>query len=179
MSLHLNTKTVTGSGSASLWQADKQRDWLTWEQNVALQQQQQQQQVELKSEEVNGAQDQKAKRGAALLGAKTKLDPSGTLCTCVCVECVCMCGGMCVFVSVHKSCACFLLPLCNYPINLNLSSGTSSQGKSNESLYGAGVGLCDLRKFLCVYLFVRCVYISECLYVVPPGSAVHIDKILH
>lgn len=64
-------KTVSGSGSASLWQADKQRDWLTWEQNVSLQQQQ----LELKSEELRT----KKERQAAVLGAKTEPDPPGTL----------------------------------------------------------------------------------------------------
>ncbi len=39
--------------------------------------------------------------------------------------------------------------------------------------------VCDLRTFFVhICVFVRCVYISECLCVVPPGSAVHIDKIL-
>lgn len=142
-------ETVTGSGSGSLWQADKQKDWLTWEQNVSLQQQE-----ELKSEEVNGAEEQKGERGAAVLGAKTELVPTGTLYVYVCL---CVGGGMCVFVSVHKSeCGCFLLPLYNYPINLNLSLGISSQCKSNKSLYGAGACLCDLRKFLCIYSMCLC-----------------------
>lgn len=82
--MHLNMETVTGSGLARLWQADKQKDWLTGKQNVSLQQQE-----ELKFEEVNGAEDQTGARGAVVLGAKTECVLIGTLCVCVCVcQCV-------------------------------------------------------------------------------------------
>ncbi len=99
-------ETATGSGSGSLWQADKQKDWLTWEQNMSLQQQE-----ELKSEEVNGDEDSKGERGVVVLGAKTELVPTGTLYVYVCVE-ACVCLSVCMNQSVAAFFShCIITPL--------------------------------------------------------------------
>lgn len=59
---------------------------------------------------------------------------------------------VCVFVSVFKSeFVCFILGVYNYPINLNLSLGTCSQRKSNESLYG--LGACATCANYCAYVY--------------------------
>lgn len=74
-----------------------------------------------------------------------------------------MCECVSVLVSVHKSeSGNFLLSLYNHPINFNLSFGTSSQCKSNKSLYGAGVCLRPAQVSAhTVCVFVECVCTRE------------------
>ena len=153
-------KTVSGGGSASLWQADKQRDWLTWEQNVSLQQQQ----LELKSEELRT----KKERQAAVLGAKTEPDPPGTLSAYVwvCVRvCACWCIGMCLSVCINLVAFfshCIITPL----ILTSLLGPPHSVNQTNH--YMAQECACDLRKFLCV----PCVRVCVCGVCVHKGTLV-------
>lgn len=67
-------------------------------------------------------------RGAVVLGAKTECVLTGSLC------------------------ACLSLTVFNYPINLNLSSGTCPQCKSNRSLNGVGVCATCANECACVFL---------------------------
>lgn len=142
VSLYLNMETVTGSGSASLWQPDKRRDWLNREQNVSLQQQQE----EPRSEAVNGAEDQREERR----GEQPSLEQRHNLSHQGRRACVCVWRNMCVSVCINQSVSAFF-SVYNCPINLNLSLGTFPQCKSNKSLYEAGECLCDLHKF-CAYV---------------------------
>lgn len=163
VSVYFNMKAVTGSGSASIWQTNRGMSWPG--NSVCL----------CSSSSWRGAEDQRTKRAATVFGAKIGLDPYGTLHACLHVWlCVCVCVPVCacvsVFVDVHKSeCGCFLLPLYNYPINLNLSSGTKTRriNHTNDCMVPVQI-------FVHLLCFLQCVKMGEC-----SSSAAHIDKILH